>query len=430
MDQRTYDSRVLMIYLWLLAATRLLSYTDQDWSTWAGMLVITFGAMFRMRSSPDGIGKVLATLGAYSMVSTPVSLVLSHLDFKWAARMSRPREQDRLLLILVPGVCAAFLVSLALLSKFRARDTSVETKTIPEKAAAPATRIEKEQETRRLSLDDESVKEWTRWMERHGHTPLSLAYATLAGAVRALEMGKDHASIEQAAIAVAKAWEAPAHVELRAITRDALVLTEEPWRSLKTGSLSQELVAYAAFLRALELGQDHVTASEAARKKALQWAPPKGATTAANGPHNGGELRGIVYGYMRRSELHSLGPDPLRRGRFRNVNKAVWTFALKREGIGGNGRPLSPIQVRMEGASVTGALEDGDLIELPGTPVAAEVNIFAQVRNLSKGVEIVAAPVQESKEYKKYQSQRIVVPLVIFLAMGVIAFTFFLIIQK
>ena len=122
----------------------------------------------------------------------------------------------------------------------------------------------------------------------------------------------------------------------------------------------------------------------------------------------------------------SLGPNPLWRGSLVSMKKEFWTFAVKREGEGSHGRPLSLIQIRIEGAEVTGALEDSDLLELPRTPIASEMNAYRKIRNLSESVNIVAQSIPEAEECKSYWFQPLMISLIgLLVVFGVVAYRIF-----
>ncbi len=108
------------------------------------------------------------------------------------------------------------------------------------------------------------------------------------------------------------------------------------------------------------------------------------------------------------------------------MKKECWTFAVKREGEGSHGRPLSLIQIRIEGAAVTGALGDSDLLELPRTPIASEMNAYRKIRNLSESVNIVAQPIPEAEDYKSYWFQPLMISLIgLLVVFGVVAYRIF-----
>ena len=409
--------RVLSWYCWLLAAlVWLATLTMNNTLSFGTAAIFTIGAIVLMRKAEYGFFKVILTFIGACIVLMLVFLLMVLIE-KVLPNAIFPNNVWLFLWCVLTAYLTAALMRGTMRASAKAAEkrapaatSKVDEATLnPAVAAKPAI----------TSLQDPAAQEWVQWVRTHAPNPLSRRYATIAGAIRALEMGKDHAAVEQAALATATAWAAPPNVTLHPVSDDVLSATDEPWAPLSATALSQALATRAGYLRALELGKDKAAAVEAARKTLQQWIPQH---PQAEGARNGGESRGIVYGYMRRSEPVSLGADPLRRGRSVSMNKVVWTFAIKREGKGSNGRPLSPIQIRMEGAAVSGALEDGDLVELPRPPIAAQINAYQSVRNLSKSVDVVAQPIAEAQEYKSYRWQRFVVPLIGFLIFGIIAY--------
>lgn len=412
----TYQIRVLSWYSWLLGTTAWLvvlfnvalhSFALIAWT------MLTVGTIVFMRKAKHGFLKTILTLVGFVIVC----LVL-YVLFEVVMSVDLNLEKIPLEILSLFGcTLAAFLTARLIGGTMRAAEKRAsadfskveEAKRNPAVAAKPAI----------TSLEDPAAQEWVQWALTHAPNPRSRMYAAIAGAIRALEMGKDHAAIEQAALATAKAWAAPPNVKLHQVGDDVLSVDNEPWAPPRATALSQLVATRAGYLRALELGSDKAAAIEAARKTLQRWIPQH---PQSEGARNGGESRGIVYGYLRRSERVSLGAHPLLRGTLVSMDKEVWTFTIKREGNGSNGRPLSPIQIRIEGSAVTGALEDGDLVELPRPPIAAEINAYGNVRNLSKGVDILAKPIAEDEKYKSYHWQRVLVPLIGFLIFGIIAY--------
>jgi hypothetical protein len=98
---------------------------------------------------------------------------------------------------------------------------------------------------------------------------------------------------------------------------------------------------------------------------------------------------------------------------------------VNRKGVGANQRPLSPIPVRIDGYRIDGQLEDGDLVEFTSAPIVAEVNSVARIRNLSKNLDLVSYPIEESPESKKYFLGIIVERIFWGIIVGLLAFLFF-----
>lgn len=269
-------------------------------------------------------------------------------------------------------------------------------------------------QNRTITHDDIHVQEALKMARANVATtyPVSRMYGTLAGAFRAKEEGKDSAGVDAAAKSMAQVWAPPPNVKLLNVD-EKMIKTSAIWETLHFEATSQLMGATAAFLRDLEVGRSTADAEEAAKKAAIKWAPAKRPSAApgmvSSSLHGNA---GKVYGYMRRTEKVMLGRNPLSRRSVSTLDKAVWTFGITRQGIGANGRPLSPVQVRMEGAHISGVLEDGDIVELPAMPVAAEINIYSQVKNISKGTDIVAQSITSAAGYRNYRWQMVLAVLI------------------
>ncbi|MGO4515912.1 hypothetical protein AB4Y89_08975 [Terriglobus sp. 2YAB30_2] len=259
-------------------------------------------------------------------------------------------------------------------------------------------------------------RELAEWIATSFALPLSRCYAANAAAARALEQGKSQDIAKQSAAAAAKAWMPKPGVSLLAVSDDRLD-EDGAWKSIEFGALSQLLATEAALLRAFELGKDMAQATEAARAAAKAWAPvtPPGLPSQVDRAQ--GASQGVVYGFMKRTV-----PFPLTTRRsVTYIDKSVWTFTVQRKGIGENNRPLSPIQVQMEGYQIDGQLEDGDTVVFDAPPTASVVNSVRHIHNLSKGVDLLVHPMEESPAYKNFQSNKIlVIVLVIILGGGIV----------
>jgi flagellar biogenesis protein FliO len=254
------------------------------------------------------------------------------------------------------------------------------------------------------------------WLVKAYPSPLSVRYAASAAAVRALEQGRPWEAAKVDAAAAAKAWTyKPGMEQLRFVT-NADLAAAGPWHDVRYEAASQMLAGEAAVLRALELGLDGQKAAEAARATAKAWAPPT--SPAAPAPAASGALDGIAYGFMKRTV-----PFAMTMTRYvRYTDKAVWTFTVQRKGVGENGRPLSPIQVQMEGYKIDGLLEDGDAVRFLEVPQVSVVNTLTRIQNLSKGLELRSTPIQESPAYKEFRIFKTFVALIfVILTFGFLA---------
>jgi hypothetical protein len=229
---------------------------------------------------------------------------------------------------------------------------------------------------------------WRHWAEGQFAGPVSQTLAATAAAVRAIEARQDQAHIGAAARSAAAAWAPSAGYT----PVENISAAEEQWRRWAEkefpGPASRILIAAAGAMRAIEARQDRAHIIKAARSVAEAWkpAPPTSEASLQSseiGEAPPGVVRGRVAGLMKQQV-------PVRYGRS-SYNEVQWSFSLYRTGVGPNGRPLSPVPVRMQGGRIEGGarLEDGDIVEFQGYVTPHSVIYLNTVRNLSKNQTII-----------------------------------------
>jgi hypothetical protein len=80
----------------------------------------------------------------------------------------------------------------------------------------------------------------------------------------------------------------------------------------------------------------------------------------------------------------------------------IWTFSVEREDEAGNRLP--PVLVEMRGHTLTGLIEEGDTVVVPGTPRAGEVKVAKEVHNLTRNATARATERRASRIQRMFSS--------------------------
>lgn len=140
------------------------------------------------------------------------------------------------------------------------------------------------------------------------------------------------------------------------------------------------------------------------RGKSAAAASPRPGATSSPGNSNGQPARefgnadrGFIAGLM-----YADAPTLIYGGRNPLYHTAqTVTFAVRRAGMGSNGRPLPPISVRWHGWKIEGALEEGDEVRFTEPPVEHRVNSPSVLYNLTRDSQVHMLPLSANPALKR-----------------------------
>jgi hypothetical protein len=129
--------------------------------------------------------------------------------------------------------------------------------------------------------------------------------------------------------------------------------------------------------------EPRLTAERSPRRSSTPWRP-----TLA-----GDAVVGVVRGIRTRTEADYP---------YNFFPWQIWTFSVEREDEAGNRLPS--MLVEMRGHNFTGVIEEGDTVEVSGTPRAGEVKEAKEVHNLTKNATVRATERRASRIQRMFSS--------------------------